>query len=322
MRSSSTPTTTTALACLGAAYASVQAFKVARFVWRHYLRPPTNLQKRYGSGWAVVTGATSGVGLGCARELASQGFNIVLMARTVKDLESVAQELQDTYKVNTLVVPMDAAKCNERDVEGLVKKLNDKSVAILVNSVGILSERPAVIEDMDFDLAKRIIDVNCSFTVLLTSKLAPLLKMHAHNNGHAAIMNVGSLTSSTPFCYQSTYAATKAFHCHWSRCIAAEMPKVDVLCVRPGLTASRMSGLTESGGMVADADDLAKRALGMLGLSVKQILPFPPHAIMDYLSSIVPEHMQESANRKINLEIQREKDEEAKKKAEEDMDEI
>ena len=68
----------------------------------------------------------------------------------------------------------------------------------------------------------------------------------------------------------STYAGTKAFINHWSRCLAAEMSpyNIDVLCVRPGLTATRMSGIKTSSFAVADAQVVATKALGMLGFGM------------------------------------------------------
>lgn len=321
---SQTKVTTTALTYLGAAYASVITYKFVRFLWRHYLRPHTNLVKRYGglgstassSIWAVVTGATSGIGRGCARVLAEQGFAVVLIARTTKDLDEVAHELQTEYGVKTLVVPMDAALCSESHVDDLVRQLKTKSVAVLVNSVGILNDRPMLVEEMDWSFAERIIKVNCGFTVLITSKMIPLLKQHAiQHKCRSAILNIGSLTSTTPFAMQSTYAATKAFDSHWSRCLAAELrpDPIDVLCVRPGLTASRMSGIDKPGGMVADADHFSRSALGMLGLPIKSILPFPPHAFLDWIGGLVPESVQDGATLAMGLAKQKEMDEEGKK---------
>jgi short-subunit dehydrogenase len=250
--------------------------------------------------------------------LAQQGFDVVLIARTTKDLETVADELQTSYGVKTLVVSMDAALCSESQVSDLVKELETKSDAVLVNSVGILNDRPVLVEEMQWSFAERIIQVNCGFTVLLTSRIIPLLKRHATQHGcRAAILIVGSLTSTTPLAMQSTYSATKAFDSQWSRCIAAELRpySVDVLCVRPGLTASRMSGIDTPGGIVADADDFARRALGMLGLPVKIIFPFPPHAFLDWMGSsgLVPESVQDSATLSMNMAIQKEMDKKQKK---------
>lgn len=328
---------TSALTFLGAAYASVVTLKIARFVWRHYVRPRTNLLKRYSdptgrtrtascdiplqTSWAVVTGATSGIGRGCALALAQRGFHIILIARTAKDLEELAQELQTVYRIKTMVITMDAAECSETQVDDFIRQLENKSVAILVNSVGILNERPAFVDEMDFSLARSIIMVNCCFAVLLTSRLIPLLRLHASKHKcRAAILNVGSLTSSSPFALQATYAATKSFLAHWSRSLAAELQPdpIDVLCVRPGLTASsRMAGgpKIQAGGIVADANDFAQRALGMLGMGgcVSNVLPYPPHAFLDWVGTIVPESIQGSATRAMNLKRQGEMDQERSK---------
>ena len=313
---------TSALTFLGAAYASVVTFKLARFIWRHYVRPRTNLIKRYSgttqngsspsASWAVITGATSGIGRGCAFALAQRGFHVILIARTIKDLHELAQELQTAYGIKTMVVSMDAAECSESQVDDFIRQLENKSVAILVNSVGIINERPAFVHEMDFSLARGIIVVNCCFAVLLTSRLIPLLRLHASQHKcRAAIMNVGSLTSSSPFALQATYAATKSFLAHWTRSLAAELQPdpIDVLCVRPGLTASRMVGShVKPGGIVADANDFAKRALGMLGMGVSDVLPYPPHAFLDWIGTIVPENIQGSATRSMNLRRQHEMD--------------
>lgn len=307
---------TAALTYLGAAYASIVTYSLARFFWRHYLRPRTNLVKRYrgndsSPSWALVTGATSGIGRGFALALAEQGFNVILVARTTKDLEDVAGELQTRYGISTMYFSIDAAQCSETLVADLIQQLQDKSIAFLVNSVGILNERPLFVDEMEFSLAQRIIQVNCSFTVLLTSKMIPLIRFHTSlNSCRGAILNVGSLTSSSPFAMNATYAATKSFNAQWSRCLAAELhpEPIDVLCVRPGLTASRMSGLLKPGGIVADADDFAKCALGMLGLGVYDILPYPPHAFLDWLATIIPDTVQGSATRSMNLQKRQEMD--------------
>ena len=67
------------------------AFNILRGFYRHCIRPSKNLKARYSNPnlpvWACITGATSGIGLGFARELARRGFNIILVSRTKKKLE-------------------------------------------------------------------------------------------------------------------------------------------------------------------------------------------------------------------------------------------
>ena len=73
-------------------------------LFKYYLIPRHDLMKRYGGGWVFITGASDGMGLAHAHELARTGFNIVLMARNKEKLENVARELQEKYKVKTRVV--------------------------------------------------------------------------------------------------------------------------------------------------------------------------------------------------------------------------
>ena len=56
------------------------------FLWRHYLRPRANFKKRYGDGWAVVTGASDGIGKSLAFDLASEGYRVALVARSAEKL--------------------------------------------------------------------------------------------------------------------------------------------------------------------------------------------------------------------------------------------
>ena len=73
-------------------------------VWRHALRPRKNLLSRYGGDWAVVTGASDGLGEAYCYELAKSGFNIILVSRTPEKLDRVALMLREEYGVKTRVV--------------------------------------------------------------------------------------------------------------------------------------------------------------------------------------------------------------------------
>ena len=300
---------TTKVAALAAVVGTVTvldaSIRLARFFWRHFLRPNTNLTTRYGKGsWAVVTGATSGIGREFALELAKKGFNIVLIARTKENLQTLAKELEKACQVKTYAFPMDASTATETQLHSLIHYLKDKKVSVLINAVGIHNRVPCNVDEMDSKLMEQIIRVNCTFTVLLTSEIIPLLKVNAQSE-RSAIVNLGSLTSSSPMAMLSTYAGTKAFINHWSRCLAAEMSpyNIDVLCVRPGLTATRMSGIKTSSFAVADAQVVATKALGMLGINTKAVLPHWPHAMMDFIGSIIPESVQDSIARDLGTKI-------------------
>jgi 17beta-estradiol 17-dehydrogenase / very-long-chain 3-oxoacyl-CoA reductase len=295
-------TVTTALTVLGAVTLVDGSVRLARFCWRHFLRPNTNLPARYGVGtWAIVTGATSGIGREYAIELAKQGFHVVLIARTKENLQQLSQELENMYNIKAYAFPLDASTATETQIRSLIPFLKEKKVSFLVNVVGVDNHIHCDVDEMTSEEIERIIRVNCTFTVLLTSQIIPLLKINAQSK-RSAILNIGSLTSSSPMAKLSTYAGTKAFIQHWNRCLAAEMSpfNIDALCVRPGLTATPMSGFRTTSFVVADARHIATKSLGMLGIRTKTVLPYWPHALMDYVGTIIPESFQDGINRDMN----------------------
>lgn len=85
----------TLLALYGAYKAMKYVTVPLKAVWRHVLRPRRDLRARYGGNWAVITGASDGLGEAYAHELARSGFNIVIVSRTLEKMENVAAALKE-----------------------------------------------------------------------------------------------------------------------------------------------------------------------------------------------------------------------------------
>ena len=100
---------------------------------------------RYGKGsWAVVTGATDGIGKAAAMYLANEGFNVVLISRTMAKLETVANELKESAKkhgknIDTRVVQLDFTKNFDAGTFSKIyqEQLKDLDLSVLVNNVGM-----------------------------------------------------------------------------------------------------------------------------------------------------------------------------------------
>ena len=73
-------------------------------VWRSYKGTQASIERYGKDSWAVVTGSTDGIGLAAAKNLASRGFNIVLISRNIEKLNSCAEDIQKEFKVQTRVV--------------------------------------------------------------------------------------------------------------------------------------------------------------------------------------------------------------------------
>ena len=94
----------TALSLLGA-YVAFGYIKIPLIaIWRHILRPRKNLTSRYGGKWALITGASDGLGEAYAHELAKSGFNIVILSRTQEKMEKVASDLRSQHGVETRII--------------------------------------------------------------------------------------------------------------------------------------------------------------------------------------------------------------------------
>ena len=189
--------------------------------------------KEFHGKWALVTGASSGIGVALARELAARGANLILTARRAERLQVLADELIASG-VQVLVVPADL--CDPNAAEQLYKATlaADIDVHILVNNAGLGQFGPFHQCPLDQELQQ--IRVNCEAVVRLSRQFVP--QMVARREGWVLV--VASTASYQPLPYFSTYAATKVFDRYFAHGLAAEVAphgvKVTALC--PGPTES------------------------------------------------------------------------------------
>lgn len=150
----------------------------------------------------VITGGSEGVGAATARLFAEAGANLMLVARTRKNLDAIAVELRDKTRVE--VFAMDVA--NEDACVDLFKKANFEfgRVDILINNAGCHAR--GNFASVDAAELGRMIDVNLKGPIMLSRNALPYLR----EAKEAAIINVGSLAGRTPLPGATTYAASKA----------------------------------------------------------------------------------------------------------------
>ena len=149
----------------------------------------------------VVTGGSEGVGAATARRFAAAGANVVLVARTRKNLEQMGEELRGQAEI--LTVAMDVT-----DTEACVNMLKKArfefdGIHVLVNNAGFHRRGPVLGRDPD-DLG-RMIDVNLRAPIILSRLAAPIIE----ESGGGAIINVASLAGRTPVAGAATYSASK-----------------------------------------------------------------------------------------------------------------
>ena len=207
-------------------------------------------------GYAVVTGASQGLGEAVALDLARRGFGIVGVARTRDKLDAVMAACGQLNGGRSVAILSDLGATGA--VDELVDQLAQRQlpVQVLVNNAGY-----AVwgrFHDKPLDEHRRMMHLNVEVPVELTHRLLPLLRRHARSY----ILNVGSVTGYTAIATLSSYAASKAFIRHWSRSLRMDLKGtgVSVCCVCPGTV---LTGFTEAcgrGWSGRERSDISRRA--------------------------------------------------------------
>ncbi len=178
---------------------------------------------------ALITGASSGIGIDIARELAKRGRNMVLVARRRERLDELAAELQsDGIRVETLDCDLtDGAALAA--LEGRIAALGLR-IDVLVNNAGFGSAGDFV--TLDGATEAQMVRLNCEVPVVLAAIYAPAMA----DRGEGAILNVASSAGFQPIPGQATYAATKAFMVNWSDALHSELggSGVTVTALCPG----------------------------------------------------------------------------------------
>jgi len=176
----------------------------------------------------IITGGSQGVGAATAHKFADAGANLVLVARSRKNLESMAEELRIKTRVETVTMDVsDMDACTN-----LFKKAEFEfgSVHVLVNNAGFHERGPA--ENIAIDDLGKMIDVNLRAPIVLSRLAIPYLRQ----SGGGAIINVGSLAGRTPVPGSATYAASKAGLRSFTMSLAEELSDsaIKVAVVSPG----------------------------------------------------------------------------------------
>ncbi|TDJ35732.1 MAG: SDR family oxidoreductase [Gammaproteobacteria bacterium] len=176
----------------------------------------------------IITGGSLGVGAAAAARFADAGANLVLVARSKKNLERMAEKLRPKTRVETISMDVtDTAAC-----VNLFKKAAFEfgGIHILVNNAGFHERGPA--ENIATDDLGKIVDVNLKAPIILSRLAIPYLR----KSGGGVIINVGSLAGRTPVPGAATYSASKAGLRAFTLSLAEELrdAKIKVAVVSPG----------------------------------------------------------------------------------------
>ncbi len=184
-------------------------------------------------GYALITGASSGIGREFAIQLARRGYPLILVARREKRLSRLAEKLQERYGTQSLVLAADLSSTEA--CQNLFEQIGDRELAIVINNAGFGD--CSRFEDGDVDKELAMIDVNVKAMHLIL-KLS-LQKMLQQRHMYGNILNVASSAGLLPAGpYMATYYATKAYVASLTQAVAQEQDEagtgIYVGCLCPG----------------------------------------------------------------------------------------
>lgn len=245
------------------------------------------MEAKLKKGYALITGASMGLGKAFSIELAKQGFSLILVSLPNQNLQKLGIEISDAFKVEVLCFEYDFS--NIKDIYDLTELVNENyQIQVLINNAGTGGSKK-------FDEAKKeyintILNVNIHGTSVLTHQLLPNLKQFEK----AYILNVSSIAAFSPVGYKTVYPASKSFIYSFSIGLAQELKKdnITVSVISPGAmkTNKEITARIEKQGVIGkltllEPTEVAKMSLKKMFKGQTLILVNP---MSWFISKLIP----------------------------------
>ncbi|XP_072291779.1 very-long-chain 3-oxoacyl-CoA reductase-A [Eucyclogobius newberryi] len=236
--------------------------------------------------WAVVTGATDGIGKSYAEELARRGFALMLISRSQDKLDDVAKSIEEQFHVETRTIAVDFGKA---DIYPKIEAgLSGLEIGILVNNVGVSYHYPEYylqIPDLD-NFITNMINVNITSVLQMTRLVLP--RMVDRSKG--VVLNISSASGMYPVALLTVYSSTKAFVDFFSRGLQEEYRRQGIIVqsVLPFFVATKMTRIKKPTLDKPTPDRYVQAEVTTVGLQT-QTNGYFPHAVMGWLTTkLVP----------------------------------
>jgi uncharacterized protein len=222
----------------------------------------TDFVEKYGR-WAVIAGASEGIGASLADQLASRGMDLVLIARNQALLDQVATSARESHGVQTRVLVQDLT---DPDVTARVAESTEGlDVGLLIYNAGA-SDRTSTFLDNEVDYSFKQIELDCIGPVALTHHFGGVMR----DRGRGGIVLVASLACLAGSATLAMYSAVKAFQHNFAEGLWAELRPhgVDVCCTPLGMTwtpALQRMGVEYDAAAHMLSDDVAREIIENIG---------------------------------------------------------
>jgi short-subunit dehydrogenase len=241
--------------------------------------------KNYYGEWALITGASSGIGKALAYEIASKKLNLILVARRQSELEIVANDIRRKHQVATLIIAADIS--TPEGIDHICDQTENHTIGLLVLSAGIAGNGAFTKNNLDYEL--QTININIISTLKLTHHFVKMMEQRSRGG----ILLLSSLTACMPSPYFSNYAATKAYVLSLGTSLYGELKikGIDVSVLCPGVTNTPMSeylelDLSQTPIKPMSPGEVAKEAIEKFGKKLS-IIPGRSNRLMAFLAQKV-----------------------------------
>lgn len=258
--------------------------KIAYGVYKYFIRPGKNL-KAYGK-WAVVTGATDGIGKAYAFDMAKAGLNVLLISRTQSKLDDVKQELQQKYKVevDTLAVDYSKFDLGSESYQKVAAKVRGLDVGVLINNVGMSYSYPKLFGELTDDLVQTLNVININSVVWMTKLVLPGME----ERGRGAVINISSASALWASPLLAVYAASKAYVDEFTVSMARENPKIHFQVQMPMFVSTKLAKIRNASLTVPSPKAYTAAGMKAIGYESK-ISPYWSHALVCQIGNLIPE---------------------------------
>jgi len=276
--------------CIGLISLAIILANVAWIIYLRKIRPATDW-KAFQGEWAIITGASEGIGKAYAEALAKRRINVVLMSRSAEPLQKLAVDIKERFGVEARPYAFDFSTQDDEKYNQLFQQFSNLKVTILINNVGgsgmpydtkLLSFADYGVEDV-----WRSAVINVKPTVYLTKAFLPIMR----NAGHGAIINVSSIAGARCFPLGPCYGGAKAFIDNFTLSVAREFKDYGITlqsCI-PGNVFTKLNP-TPVGPDCCSAETLVENSLNLHGTRIV-FAPWANHGVIRFLLAHLPESL-------------------------------
>lgn len=244
------------------------------------------------TNYALITGSSSGLGLALSEELASRGYNLLLVSLANENLKESANTIRK--KSNVSVEYFETNLTQKENIVAMCNWANEFPISVLINNAGCGGSKK--ITEASIEYIHTIIELNIVSTALITKLILPNLVTQKESY----ILNVSSMAAFSPIGYKTVYPASKKFIEHFSLGLAEELKdkntSVTVLYPGPMKTNKEVSSRIEKQSAfvrsgVVDTKDMAYNGIKSMFLRKKRVIPGKLNKLSKWILFFLPLNM-------------------------------